>query len=196
VAYKELDGEHPDSPSARAGGGRQSSFDWIKSLIPGFRRAESRGKATEEENSELDAPTLKSERTRYGAPSTPEWLTELPEELEDPDLDMTLRTDIFSHRVFVFTPTGDVVDLPARSSPVDFAYAIHSDIGDHVFAAKVNRKLVPLETELHNGDIVEIVTKKTANPKSKWLDFAHTTLARRHIRLAVDKEKKTNPQVK
>jgi GTP pyrophosphokinase len=195
VAYKELDGEHADSPSARAGGNRQSSFDWIKSLIPGFRRTESRSN-TNEENGELDAPTLKPDRARYGAPSTPEWLADLPDELEDPDLDMTLRTDIFSHRVFVFTPTGDVVDLPARSSPVDFAYAIHSDIGDHVFAAKVNRKLVPLETELHNGDIVEIVTKKSAAPKSKWLDFAHTTLARRHIRLAVEKEKKTHPQVK
>jgi len=89
---------------------------------------------------------------------------------------------------------GDVVDLPAKSSPIDFAYAIHSDIGDHVFASKVNGKMVPLETELHNGDIVEIVTKKTATPKPKWLDFAHTTLARRHIRLAVEKEKKANPQ--
>jgi guanosine-3',5'-bis(diphosphate) 3'-pyrophosphohydrolase len=192
VAYKELDGDDSTSPSARSGGGKQSSFDWIKSLIPGF----SRQPKQKQEKSDLDSPTIKTERSRYGAPSAPEWLNELPEELEDPDLDMTLRSDIFTHRVFVFTPTGDVVDLPAKSSPIDFAYAIHSDIGDHVFASKVNGKMVPLETELHNGDIVEIVTKKSATPKPKWLDFAHTTLARRHIRLAVEKEKKANPQIK
>ncbi|MEK7109503.1 MAG: TGS domain-containing protein, partial [Patescibacteria group bacterium] len=114
--------------------------------------------------------------------------SELEEELNDPDLETTLHSDIFTHRVFVFTPTGDVVDLPLNSSSIDFAYAIHSDIGDHVFAAKVNGKMVPLDTVLHNGDIVEIVTKKSAAPKVKWLDFAKTTLARRHIRIAMEKE--------
>ncbi len=189
VAYKELDGD-TTSPSARSGGGKQSSFDWVKSLIPGFQRREKKVAIGPKKDGDLDTPILKPERSRYGAPSVPEWLNELPEELEDPDLDMTLRSDIFTHRVFIFTPTGDVVDLPAKSSPIDFAYAIHSDIGDHVFAAKVNGKMVPLDTQLHNGDIVEIVTKKTSTPKPKWLDFAHTTLARRHIRLAVEKEKK------
>lgn len=192
VAYKELDGDETTSPSARAGGGKQSSFDWVKSLIPGFQRREkNKAKDDKKPEGELDTPTLKPERSRYGAPSAPEWLSELPEELEDPDIDMTLRSDIFTHRVFIFTPTGDVVDLPAKSSPIDFAYAIHSDIGDHVFAAKVNGKMVPLDTKLHNGDIVEIDTKKSAAPKPKWLDFAHTTLARRHIRLAIEKEKKS-----
>jgi len=191
VAYKELDGdEDVASPSARSGGNRQSSFDWIKSLIPSFQRSAKKNAPEALKGRELDAPALKPERTRYGAPSAPEWLSELPEELEDPDLDMTLRSDIFTHRVFIFTPTGDVVDLPAKSSPVDFAYAIHSDIGDHVFAAKVNGKMVSLDTELHNGDIVEIVTKKSAAPKSKWLDFARTTLARRHIRYALEKDSK------
>src|SRR6185437_8912101 len=136
----------------------------IKSLIPGFGRATHKVGAADEAG-----------RARYGAPESPEWLSELEDELNDPDLETTLRTDIFSHRVFVFTPTGDVVDLPLQSSPIDFAYAIHSDIGDHVFASKVNGKMVPLDTVLHNGDIVEIVTKKTSTPKSKWLDFAHTT---------------------
>ena len=196
VAYKELDGDEASSPGARAGGGSQSSFDWIKSLIPGFRRSTVKASVKEgpphpSKDGALDAAVIKNERARYGAPSAPEWLTELPEELEDPDLDMTLRSDIFTHRVFVFTPTGDVVDLPAKSSPIDFAYAIHSDIGDHVFAAKVNGKMVALDSQLHNGDIVEIDTKKSASPKPKWLDFAHTTLARRHIRLAIEKEKKS-----
>ena len=186
VAYKELDGEEGStSPSARSGGNRGSSFDWIKSLIPGFRRSAQKEKSTDTEDA---ASVIKPERSRYGAPSTPEWLAELPDEMEDPDLETTLRSDIFTHRVFVFTPTGDVVDLPARSSPIDFAYAIHSDIGDHVFAAKVNGKMVPLDTVLHNGDIVEIVNKKSATPKAKWLDFAKTTLARRHIRLALEKD--------
>ena len=177
VLYKE--GESPDTPGARAGGGRQSSFDWIKSLIPGFRK-----------------PVQKSEeplkdggkRARYGAQGGPEWLVDLTDEDEDPDFETTLKTDIFTARVFVFTPTGDVVDLPVNSSPIDFAYAIHSDIGDHVFGAKVNGKLVALDSILHNGDIVEIQTKKSALPKQKWLDFAKTTLARRHIRLAIEKE--------
>lgn len=173
VAYKEVPGKK--SAKNQPPGG---SFDWIKSLIPGFNRAQRSGGPAEEETA----------RARYGAPEAPEWLAELEDELNDPDLETTLRTDIFSHRVFVFTPTGDVVDLPTNSSPIDFAYAIHSDIGDHVFAAKLNGKMVPLGSTLRNGDIVEIVTKKSASPTIKWLDFAKTTLARRHIRIALEKE--------
>lgn len=101
-----------------------------------------------------------------------------------------LHMDFFKDRVFVFTPKGDVIDLPEDSSPIDFAYAIHSSIGDHVAAAKVNKKLVSIETKLKNGDIVEIETKASASPKRKWLDFAKTTLAKRHIRSYLDK---TNP---
>lgn len=179
VAYKEVPRSAGPGQAGKKGRPPQpmgGSFDWIKSLIPGFSRAQHSGGRADTKN------------TRYGAPETPAWLSELEEELNDPDLETTLRTDIFTHRVFVFTPTGDVVDLPVASSAVDFAYAIHSDIGDHVFAAKVNGKMVPLETELRNGDIVEIIVKKTAAPKQKWLDFAKTTLARRHIRIALEKE--------
>lgn len=152
----------------------RTSFDWIKSLIPGFRRRET--------IAELPR------RTRYGAQGGPEWLAELSEDAEDPDFESALKTDLFSSRVFVFTPTGDVVDLPVDSSPIDFAYAIHSDIGDHVFGAKINGKLMPLDCILENGDIVEIQTKKSALPTKKWLDSAKTTLARRHIRLALEKQ--------
>lgn len=181
VLYKEGDG--PESPAQRAGGQRQSSFDWIKSLIPSFRKMAH--KAPEAETKE------DNRRARYGAQSGPEWLQELTEEADTEDFETTLRTDIFTARVFVFTPTGDVVDLPVNSSSIDFAYAIHSDIGDHIFASKVNGKLVPLETPLHNGDIVEILTKKGASPKKKWLDFAKTTLARRHIRITLEKEEQS-----
>ncbi|MEK7582058.1 MAG: RelA/SpoT family protein [Patescibacteria group bacterium] len=97
-----------------------------------------------------------------------------------------LKTDFFRYRVFVFTPKGDVIDLPDESSPIDFAYAIHSDVGDHIAGAHVNGKLVPLDTKLKNGDIVEIETKKSSTPKSKWLDYAKTTVAKRHIKNYLD----------
>lgn len=162
------------------GSNRQSSFDWIKSLIPSFGRGKIQGK---------QGNTPPRVRARYGGPDAPEWLSELEAEMDNPEFETTLKTDIFSHRVFAFTPKGDVVDLPLQSSPIDFAYAIHSDIGDHLFGTKVNGKMVPLDTALHNGDIVEIQTKKASTPKTKWLDFAKTTLARRHIRAAIEKEK-------
>ncbi len=96
-----------------------------------------------------------------------------------------MRADFFKNRIFVFTPNGDVVDLPLGASPIDFAYAIHSEVGDKMSGAKVNNKLVSLETELKNGDIVEIETKKNAKPTRKWLDIAKTTLAKRRIRAAL-----------
>lgn len=153
------------------------SFDWIKSLVPRLGR-KAAGADTQP-------------KAQYGAAGTPAWLADLGDTEEDPELETTLKTDLFNRRVFVFTPTGDVVDLPADSSPIDFAYAIHSDIGDHTFGAKVNGKMVSLDTHLHNGDIVEIQTRKTAGPKAKWLDFTKTTLARRHIRQALEKEKRS-----
>jgi (p)ppGpp synthase/HD superfamily hydrolase len=176
VAYKE-------GNSASTGG--QSSFDWIKSLLPSFRRDK-----REAEQAQADGALPRPTQSRYGGPAAPEWLAELGEEADDPEFEKMLKTDIFTHRVFIFTPKGDVVDLPSGCTPLDFAYAIHSDIGDRVYAAKVNGKLVPLDTILHNGDIVEIQTKKTARPTKKWLDFAKTTLARRHIRLALEREEK------
>ena len=93
-----------------------------------------------------------------------------------------LKMDFFEDRVFVFTPKGDVIDLPKLASPIDFAYAIHSAIGDHTFGAKVNGKMVSLDTALHNGDIVEIITKKNAKPSKKWLEYAKTVVAKKHIR--------------
>src|SRR3989338_5351074 len=173
VLYKESSATKPAE-----GSGRSTSFDWIKSLIPRLRRG--------------SAP-----QTQYAPPEAPEWLSMLEAEEDDPDFEMTLKTDIFTMRVFVFTPTGDVVDLPVNSSPIDFAYAIHSDIGDHVAGAKKNDKLMPLDSILENGDIVEILTKKAATPTQKWLDFAKTTLARRHIRLALEREEaKKSPRLK
>ncbi len=98
-----------------------------------------------------------------------------------------LKMDFFKNRVFVFTPKGDVIDLPEDSSTIDFAYAIHSRIGDHLSGAKINGKLASLETKLKNGDIVEIETKDSSSPKRKWLDYTKTTMAKRHIRGYLEK---------
>ncbi len=92
-----------------------------------------------------------------------------------------LKTDLFQDRIFVFTPKGDVVDLPAGASPIDFAYAIHSDIGNHAQSANVNHKMVPLHTALKNDDIVEVITNKKTNPTSKWLEYTKTNMAKKHI---------------
>ncbi len=92
-----------------------------------------------------------------------------------------LKMDLFHDRIFIFTPKGDVIDLPYDSSPIDFAYAIHSDIGNHAQSANINHKMAPLNTKLQNNDIVEIVVNKNANPSSKWLDHTKTTMAKKHI---------------
>lgn len=114
------------------------------------------------------------------------WTKELLEWQKDVDKHQdfmkNLKSDFFEKRVFVLTPKGDVIDLPEGSSPVDFAYTVHSDIGDHMAGAKVNGKLVPIDTVLENRDVVEIEVKESASPKRKWIDMARTTLAKRHIR--------------
>jgi len=98
-----------------------------------------------------------------------------------------LKMDYFNDRIFVFTPKGDVVDLPEYSSPVDFAYSIHSDIGNHVSGAKINGKMSHILSKLKNGDIVEIIYKKDSHPSGKWLENAKTTVARKHIKSYLEK---------
>jgi len=93
----------------------------------------------------------------------------------------TIKMDFFKDRLFVFTPKGDIVDLPEDSSVIDFAYAIHTDVGDHAQGAKINGKNSSLGTKLKTNDIVEIHINKNSKPSSRWLDYAKTTLARRCI---------------
>ncbi|KKP96840.1 MAG: GTP pyrophosphokinase [Candidatus Nomurabacteria bacterium GW2011_GWD2_36_14] len=92
-----------------------------------------------------------------------------------------IHMNFFKDRVFIFTPKGDIIDLPDGSSIIDFAYAIHTDIGNHAQGARVNGKNSSLGTVLKTHDIVEIQVNKNTNPTSKWLDYAKTTLARREI---------------
>lgn len=129
------------------------------------------------------------------------WLRQLLEwqqDLRDPREFMeTIKLDVFSDEVFVFTPRGDVIDLPAGSVPIDFAYRIHTDVGHRCIGAKVNGKMVPLEHKLINGDIVEIVTVKHGNgPSRDWLNIVSSPETRNKIRQWFKKEKREENIVK
>jgi len=94
-----------------------------------------------------------------------------------------LKIDFFKDRVFCFTPKGDVIDLPEGATAIDFAYAVHSEVGNQAIGAVVNEKFVSLDTPMKNANIVEIRTQKGKKPSSSWLEFTKTTFARRQIKL-------------
>ncbi|MDD2753367.1 MAG: RelA/SpoT family protein [Candidatus Portnoybacteria bacterium] len=102
----------------------------------------------------------------------------------------SLKIDFFKDRIFVFTPMGDVVDLPEGATPLDFAFHIHSDVGQHCQGAKVDGKMVALNTPLHNGQVVEIITQKNARPSRDWLKIAKTNQALGKIRQWLSKDQK------
>jgi guanosine-3',5'-bis(diphosphate) 3'-pyrophosphohydrolase len=125
-----------------------------------------------------------------------QWLRQLLDwqhEVDDPGefLD-SLRFEINSAEVFVFTPRGDVIGLPTGSTPVDFAYAIHTEVGHHTIGARVNGRLVPLESGLEHGDVVEVFTSKSPNagPSRDWLQFVRSPRARSKIRHWFTKERR------
>ncbi len=155
--------------------GEKISMDWVKQFIPSlnFGTKNSRNVSTQKKKIKINIPEwikqVAEENIKLSESGHEEYLSEI-------------KTDFFSYRVFTFTPNGDVIDLPIDSSPIDFAYAVHSDIGNHVSGAIVNEKMVSLDTKLKNGDIVEILTKEKSKPSRKWLDFVKTTLAKRNIR--------------
>ncbi len=107
----------------------------------------------------------------------------------------SMKTDVFKDRVYVFTPHGDIIDLPAGSTPIDFAYHVHTNVGNRCRGAKVNNKLVPLDYELHTGEQVEILTAKQGGPSRDWLNpslgLVHTQRARSKIRAWFKKQDET-----
>lgn len=114
-----------------------------------------------------------------------EWLASINELQSSADSEEFLehvKVDLFPDKVFVFTPKGDILRLPRGSTCVDFAYAVHTDVGDRCVAAKINRRLVPLRTQVKNGETVEIITAKGARPNPAWVNFVATAKARSSIR--------------
>jgi GTP pyrophosphokinase len=108
-----------------------------------------------------------------------------PEEFLD-----TIKTDLFESEIYVFTPNGDVKEFPEGASPVDFAYAVHTELGNKCMGARINGKMVPLKYKMQNGDTVEIVTSKTQVPSKDWLKFVVTNKAKSKIRQFVKEEQR------
>ncbi len=131
------------------------------------------------------------ERGSTPARQTPEsqkmaWLNQIVEwqnELKDPDEFMeAVKVDLFEEEIFVFTPKGDVFQLPIKATALDFAFAVHSAVGQSTIGAKVNGRMVPIKKELKSGDIIEIVTSSKQTPNKNWLSFVTTSRAKNRIR--------------
>ena len=181
-------------------GKKKSSFNisWVRDLLSsgianrikkyrsGGEKAEGNPPAGGEKKLSGRKKKQKDTKQTYSAHNIPKWIKQIAEEQksvpESKEFLDDLKSDFFSHRVFVFSPKGDVIDLPADSSPIDFAYAIHSDIGNHISGARVNEKFVSIGTKLKNGDIVDVETKPSSSPTRKWLDMTKTSVAQRHIK--------------
>ncbi|WP_394750095.1 RelA/SpoT family protein [Spongiimicrobium salis] len=123
------------------------------------------------------------------------WLNRLQEALENPDTNAVdfveeFKLNLYSKEIFVFTPKGELKSLPKGSTPVDFAFNIHTEVGMRTRGSKVNGKLVPLNTSLKSGDQVEIITSESAKPNQSWLDYATTARARAKIKSSLKEEKK------
>ncbi|MGB2752488.1 MAG: bifunctional (p)ppGpp synthetase/guanosine-3',5'-bis(diphosphate) 3'-pyrophosphohydrolase [Pyrinomonadaceae bacterium] len=119
-------------------------------------------------------------------------LVENTEQTEDSaDFIETLKLDLYPKDVYAFTPMGKVIQLPRGSTPIDFAYAIHSAVGDTCTGAKVNGRIVPLRSEIHNGDVIEILTTQNSKPSGDWLNFTITSRARNRIRHWISQEQRT-----
>ena len=124
-----------------------------------------------------------------------EWLRDLLDMLQSEENDPKefmhlLKIDLFGDEIFVFTPTGDLIQLPANSTPIDFAYSVHTEVGQSCLGAKINNKVVPLNTILKNGDNVEIITSTSQRPNYGWLEFTVTSKARNKIKNYLQKKEK------
>ncbi|MDD3144945.1 MAG: RelA/SpoT family protein [Candidatus Gracilibacteria bacterium] len=120
-----------------------------------------------------------------------DWVKELKElvnNVQDSDFVGSLKVDFFKDRIYVFTPKGDHINLPSGSTPIDFAYAVHTELGNHISIAKVNDSVYPLDKELHNGDVVEIVIDKNKRPNPFRISFVKTIKAKNRIKATLKKE--------
>lgn len=117
-------------------------------------------------------------------------LIETSEELDDADFETTVTSDMLSEMIYVFTPKGDVIELPRGATPIDFAYRIHSDVGDKTVGAIVNEAIVPLNHELEDNDIVKIKTNSTGVPNKDWLNFVKTSQAKNKIKSYFSKQER------
>ena len=123
------------------------------------------------------------------------WINKLQEALENPETNAVdfveqFKLNLYSKEIFVFTPSGDLKSLPKGATPLDFAFAIHTEVGLKTRGAKVNGKLVPLNRKLSSGDRVEILTSEKIKPNSNWLDYATTARAKSKIKATLNEEKK------
>ncbi|MBN1684626.1 MAG: bifunctional (p)ppGpp synthetase/guanosine-3',5'-bis(diphosphate) 3'-pyrophosphohydrolase [Gammaproteobacteria bacterium] len=123
-----------------------------------------------------------------------DWMTNLLEMQKNAGTSLEfiehVKNDLFPDEIYVFTPKGTILELPGNATPIDFAYAIHTDVGNNCVAAKINKRLVPLSMILQNGQTVEIITSKTATPNPAWLNFVASGKARSAIRSALKYQKK------
>ncbi|HOX10894.1 MAG TPA: TGS domain-containing protein, partial [Candidatus Moranbacteria bacterium] len=116
-----------------------------------------------------------------------QWQSEIG--LDNEEFIQGLKIDFFKNHIFAFTPMGDIIDLPEDATPVDFAYAIHGEIGNHATGAKVGGNMVPLDYRIKNGDVLEILTSKDRKgPNPDWLKFVKTSIAKSHIRRETRKD--------
>lgn len=131
---------------------------------------------------------------KLGTEETFAWVRRLLENQQDTDAEefvRTLKIDMFADEVFVFTPRGDVINLPAGATPIDFAYSIHSAVGNHMIGAKVNGRIVTFDYKLKSGEIVEVITSKSAHgPSRDWMKIAQSNEARTKIRQWFKRERR------
>ena len=145
--------------------------------------------SSNENNSELEEKKEDEESEDI----KPKWIDDLASHADKPEEDSfrkDLQEDFFSDRIFVFTPNGDVVDLPEKSTPIDFAFYIHTSLGLNISGAIINNVFKSIFTELKNNDIVDIQVKPTAKPTRKWLEHVKTSIAKRRIKNFLEKESK------
>ena len=134
-----------------------------------------------------DSKDYVKKRTVSNLPAQLQWITQLQEIASrlhsgDEISEDQLNVDLFGDRIFVYSPKGDIYNLPEGALPLDFAYMVHSDIGKHAYSFRVNGNIHSFDKPLQNGDMVEVITRKLSVPKQSWLDLVRTNHAREKLR--------------